>query len=287
MQQQPDLWLWLGDNIYGDTEDLAAFQQKYELQKQQPGYRQLLQTCPVTGIWDDHDYGHNNAGRDFRLKEQTKELFLNFLDVPDTAGIRNRPGIYQSFVFGSGREKVKVILLDVRTFREEPKDWLRLRILNKNATLLGEAQWEWLENELENSDAAIHIIASGSQVLPYQHHDEKWADYPLARKRLLRLLAQHQPARTILLTGDRHKSEISRFFPKNGAETIYEITSSGLTHNDRLRKEKNRYRVGKQIAVLNYGLLEINWDAQPLQVRFKIMGEQNKVLIEHLATFQR
>src|SRR6478736_4282637 len=60
VKQKPSLWIWGGDNVYADSGDTLNLKARYAKQKSDSGYQQLLQTCPITGTWDDHDYGVND-----------------------------------------------------------------------------------------------------------------------------------------------------------------------------------------------------------------------------------
>ena len=64
----PDVWIWGGDNIYCDTDDMAELQKCYEFKKAQPEYSSFIQNVPVTGTWDDHDYARNDGGEEFEPK---------------------------------------------------------------------------------------------------------------------------------------------------------------------------------------------------------------------------
>ncbi len=52
----PQLFVQLGDNIYGDSPDMSVLKAKYKLLNEQPGFKKLKQICPVVATWDDHDY---------------------------------------------------------------------------------------------------------------------------------------------------------------------------------------------------------------------------------------
>ncbi len=143
IQNQPDLWIWLGDIIYGDTENMETLKKKYDAQKSNIEYQKLVETCPVIGIWDDHDYGTNDGDKNYSKKEESKQLLLNFLDVSNKSPVRKREGAYQSFTFGKKDKKVKIILLDGRYFRDELKkdNSQKKRYLpNETGDVLGEAQ---------------------------------------------------------------------------------------------------------------------------------------------------
>ncbi len=276
---KPDLWIWLGDNIYADTGDDKVFRAKYNKQLSNKNYAKFVSQTPIVGIWDDHDYGVNNGGKEFAQKDIAKVAMLDFLQVPQDADVRKREGAYQAFTFGKNDTQVKIILLDSRYFRDEPIRENRKYIPNETGTILGEAQWKWLENELKNSTAQIHIIANGIQVLQEEHAYEKWANFPNERQRLLDLLIDYQVDTPILLSGDRHIAEFAQMEYKG--KSIVELTSSGLTHSyDALESEPNKHRVGKLITSLNYGCMMIDWSGDKPEVTIQIRGKGNKVLEE-------
>ena len=256
---RPQLWIWLGDNVYGDTEDMTVLAEKWRAQKEQPGYARLRTAARVLGTWDDHDYGVNNGDRLYPKRAESQALLLDFLDEPAASPRRMREGVYASETFGPPGRRVMVILLDVRYHREAP---------GAEATILGEAQWTWLEHALATSDAQVHLIASGTQILPAEHRYEKWADYPRDRARLLDLLRRLRPPGVVFLSGDRHIGEISR--RREDGLDLLEITSSGLTHFfKKFPGEPNRLRFGAPLAALHFGTLEIDWSAATLEVALR------------------
>lgn len=281
----PDLWIWLGDNIYGDTEDMEVMLNKYKLQRSHPEYQQFIAKCPVLGIWDDHDYGENDAGKNYAKKAESKKLMLDFLEVPVDAEVRKQVhGAHQSYTFGPQGKQVKVILLDARYFRDDlVKDNVANRRYkaNESGDILGEVQWQWLEKELRESTAQVHIIGSGIQVIPEDHGWEKWANFPKARKRLFDLMARTKPANPLLISGDRHIAELSKYQPQGLAYPIYELTASGLTHTWGIaRPEVNQHRVGEMIVKRNFGLLHINWDNVNPQLLVEVKGLDNKTFLK-------
>lgn len=276
---KPDLWIWLGDNIYGDTDNMHELREKYVLQKQNPEYQKLLKACPIIGIWDDHDYGRNDAGKGYPYKVESQKLMLEFLDEPKASNRWKRQGAYTSYVQGSGAKEIKVILLDGRYHRDTLTKTQNGYLPNLAGDLLGEEQWEWLEKELKESKAAVNIIGCGIQFIPEEHPHEKWANYPQARKRLFTLIEKTGAKGVILLSGDRHISEISKYSGPELKQPVYEVTASGLTHAaTKNTSEANQYRTGKLVNVLNFGLMEIDWSKSPLEVTLQIKGIDNKVL---------
>jgi alkaline phosphatase D len=277
LENEPDLWIWLGDNIYGDSEDMSVMKAKYDLQLSHPEYQSFLKACPVIGIWDDHDYGVNDGGKEFPKKQESQQLMFDFLGVPEDAPQRNREGAYSSYTFGTGGEKVKIILLDSRYFRDAPIKEKKGYIPNEKGTILGEAQWQWLEKELKESDAAVHIIGNGIQILPKDHRFEKWANFPNERRRLIQLISDLQVRNPVLLSGDRHIAEISREAMPDHPLDLYEITSSGLTHSyESAGDEINSLRVDALVSQKNFGVLYLDWSTQPVSIKVEIRGENNQ-----------
>lgn len=281
LENQPELWIWLGDNIYGDSEDMAVIEKKYKLQLSHPEYQAFIDQVPIIGIWDDHDYGVNDGDKNYPKKEETKTLMLDFLGVPKDAEVRNRPGAYQSFTYGPEDQQIKVILLDGRSFRDELTKETKLKnrryLPNEEGDMLGEAQWAWLAEELTDSKAKVHLIGCGIQFLPEQHGYEKWANFPKARQRLFNLIKEKQVERPILMSGDRHIAEVSAIQIPGYEQKVYELTASGLTHSYEKAKEENKHRVGPLIRYKNFGIIDIDWsEAQPA-VTLSIHGEKNQV----------
>ncbi|NJM25998.1 MAG: alkaline phosphatase family protein [Bacteroidia bacterium] len=107
LAMKPQLWIWGGDNIYGDTHDMEAMRKKYDLQKAAEGYWKLRRFCPIIGTWDDHDYGVNDGGKNFNKKKESKDLFMEFMDVSPRDPMRTHEGVYSSYTFGTGKKENK------------------------------------------------------------------------------------------------------------------------------------------------------------------------------------
>lgn len=284
-RQNPDLWIWLGDNIYADTENMAAMDSMYAVQRRNPGYRAFASTTPVIGTWDDHDYGANDAGRTYPKRDSSQHLFLDFMDVPDDHPRRMRRGVYSAHTYGPPGRRVKIILLDTRYHRDplQPDTTTEQRYRpNSTGDILGAAQWRWLEDQLRTSDAQVHLIGTSIQAVPQDHPWEKWANFPAARARLFRTLRQYNTPGVVLISGDRHIAELSRHDDAL-AYPLYEMTASGLTHSyDSFKGEPNRHRVGDPFTRLNYGLISIDWAADPAVLHLSVRDRDNTVQIEQV-----
>jgi alkaline phosphatase D len=279
LKNQPQLWIWLGDNIYGDTEDMQVLKGKYDKQLRQPGYQKLLQTVPVIGVWDDHDYGRNNANKTYKPKAQSAQLFWNFIGEPQESPRRKQRGVYSAHTYGPAGRQVKVLLLDVRYHQDSLQGHEPDYKPNLKGNLLGEAQWRWLERELKNSKAQFHLIGSGLQIIANEHGFERWDNFPKERERLFQLIAKTKAANVILVSGDRHFAELSKLSWPKVPYPIYDFTTSGLTHSWKggLVNEANSHRVGQMQDKLNFGVMRFAWQDSTAVVNFEIRGRNNEL----------
>lgn len=283
LKNQPDYWLWLGDIIYADTENMSKMKKLYDEQKSNSFYQQLLEKSRVYGIWDDHDYGENDGGKTYPKKVESQALLFDFLDYPESEFTKSE-GAYHSMNINKKGINVKVIFLDTRYFRDELRKDLTGKaryLINETGDILGETQWKWLEKELNESQANLNIICSSIQLIPEEQFFEKWANFPTARKRFFDLLNNTKPENIMLLSGDRHIAEVSKIELKNKENPVFEITSSGLTHayeNPKAKLEKNQYRVGELVNERNFGLLKIKKNQSNCSVEIKNMKNETLLL---------
>ena len=285
---RPDLFIFLGDNIYGDTTSASLLKQKYSKLAAQPGYQLLKSTCPILATWDDHDYGANDAGADYPMKKESQQIFLDFFGVPPDSPRRRQEGIYQAEIFGPPEKRVQIILLDTRYFRSALKkrpdaksnEGPYLANDNPEATLLGAAQWKWLEEQL-HQPARLRIIVSSIQLVAEDHGWEKWMNFPHERERFINLLKQTKAGGVIILSGDRHLAEISMMDAGLGYP-LFDVTSSGLTEADTAPRpfEVNRHRVATMNWGNHFGLITIDWHKADPVVGLQIRDEDGDIRIQ-------
>ena len=281
---EPDVWIWGGDNIYADSPDARVISQMYDAQKKVPGYRKLRKEIPVTGTWDDHDYGKNDGGVEWAAKVESQQAFLDFLEVPSTSIRREQQGIYTSHNITMPLGKIKIIILDTRYFRtaltaDETGSNRYVPNAYGDGTILGEVQWNWLESELNDTDANFNVIVSSIQFLSDKHGYETWGNFPHEVVRLKELIASSGAQGVFILSGDRHISEFSRTSTENIPYPLIDFTSSGLTHAYKdFTGEPNPYRLGEVVNTESFGLVRFNLTAK--KVRFQIVGDGGSVLGE-------
>lgn len=248
-QDQPDLWIWLGDNIYGDGLTMTQRQQRYLDLKNNSYYAAFRARIPMIGTWDDHDYASDNKDGSFPDKLQSKYQFMDFMGISGDAEVMKHSGVYQSYSYGPAGQRTKVILLDLRYNQDQSRT---------NKILLGDEQWRWFEQEVATADYDLLIIGSSLNVTSPSTGLglEGWNAFGTERQRLYRLLSG-VTCPTLILSGDRHQADISRVDPGNG-RSVYEFMSSGLTHSSGLSLP-SPYRLSKVIGDKNYGWVDIDW----------------------------
>jgi len=244
-------FIFLGDNVYGDTRYGSLRKMKSAYDKQKKVLPDFLNDISILSIWDDHDFGINDGGADYRFKRRAQELYLDFWEISKDDDRSNREGIYFSKNEIFFDKKFKFIFLDTRFFRSKLKGKKSNYIENiePDATILGNAQWAWLENELK-SDFDFLFVFSSIQIIAKDHRFEKWSNFPNERAKLFELLEQFND-KTILFSGDRHRAGIYR---KNG---IIEVTSSSMNKPGSSFNETDSYLIGKTYPQENYGVIEI------------------------------
>lgn len=289
-KHKPDVWIWGGDIIYGDTEDMQVMWAKYEKLKNQPDYQRFEKNTDILATWDDHDYGVNDGGAEFAQKEASQQLFLDFLDVSSTSPRRSRDGVYHSVDYPTeSGNSIKIILLDTRYFRteltksEDPDKRYRPNE-HSDGTILGEAQWQWLEDELRQSDAQFNIIVTSIQLLSGEHGWETWANMPNEVERLEGLLIDSGVKNAIVLSGDRHISDFSMKSIEGLAYPLIDFTSSGMTHSSTHNLgEPNSYRIGSLVNQKSFGLLKFNISNN--SVLMEMRGETNELQQNQLQNY--
>jgi alkaline phosphatase D len=245
-QQKPQLWIWGGDAVYGDwNKNSEELRQSFATQNSHPDYQAFKQQVPILGTWDDHDFAYDEANGHYEAKPESQKMFLDFMEEPQHSPRRKQAGIFTSYDFGPAGQRVKMILLDNRYFKD----------LEADAAILGKTQWEWLEKELKHSQADVHFIVSGLSVLsPLMPYTEQWADYPGEYEHMLQLLNTYKPKGLVFLSGDKHFSSI---WKRHGH---LEFMASGMTH---VAPRITWWYLSRRYPItffgINYGHVEIEW----------------------------
>jgi alkaline phosphatase D len=289
IDQKPDLFIYLGDNIYSDTYSLDTLKMNYDKFAAKPEFQRLKATTPILATWDDHDFGYNDTGRHYPLKAQSKEVFLSFFGIPDTT-LLEHPGIYYSKLYSDGGKKLQVIMLDMRTFRDKLLPYNGNRngqagynyqmdyspYTTSDSTMLGEDQWKWLEEQLR-IPADIRIVGSSTQFGITHNGYEAWANFPHEQKRMLDIIKATKASGVFFITGDVHYAEISRI-TREDLYPIYDVTASGITSTWDFATP-NDNRIDGPVMENHYGLITIDWKKEDPTITMEIHDVEKKVRI--------
>lgn len=284
--KKPDLFIYLGDNIYSDTYSMDTLKNNYDILAAKPEFQQLRNATRILATWDDHDYGWNDSGRHYPYKKESKQIFLDFFGVPDRSMLA-REGIYYSKMFHEGERKVQIIMLDMRTFRDKLQKYNGNRngdsrfnytmdyapYTTSDSTMLGEEQWRWLEEQLEQP-ADLRIIGSSTQFGITHNGYEAWANFPHEQKRMTDLIIKTKAEGVLFISGDVHYAEISRLSVE-GLYPIYDVTSSGITSTWEFATP-NDNRIDGPVMENHFGLLTIDWKKRDPAITMEIYDVAGK-----------
>lgn len=289
--EDPDLFLFIGDNVYGDVYSsdpswpdptMPKMREAYNVLESVPEFANFRAQTPLLTTWDDHDYGANDGGAYYPFKEMAEQIYLDAWDVPAFDERRKRDGIHMSKIVGPVGQRVQIIILDTRYFRTDlqatdernaPGKERYVPMEGAHGTMLGEAQWEWLEAELKKP-AELRLLVSSIQVHADGHGWEAWRTMPAERNKLYNLIDETDAQGVVILSGDRHSGSIYRRddivdYP------LYEVTASSLNvpasgfraRSGETRMEDGPHRLHPMQYEVNYGLIDVDWDAREAKLQ--------------------
>ncbi|MDX2108745.1 MAG: alkaline phosphatase D family protein [Verrucomicrobiota bacterium] len=302
-EQKPDLMLWLGDNIYYREPDFwsrTGMIHRWTTDRSLPEMQALLASTHHYSIWDDHDYGPNNAGWDYTMKAESLKVFNLFNGNP-SAGLPDVPGVFTFFNWGD----VNFYMLDNRWYRDT--DGTDPAIFGRRKQHLGKAQVDWLINALKWSQTqakssypiSFNVICTGSQVLSTNPYPENYTTYTDEWNYLFDRLRHEGIDGVVFLSGDVHMTELTKdvqqglgIVNKPGASglryglyTYYDLTVSPLTAGPHTGAAPNTKRVKEfaptadgSIRVRNFATLDFAGPLDDRKMTIKIFDYEGKLL---------
>ncbi|MCU0868112.1 MAG: alkaline phosphatase family protein, partial [Burkholderiales bacterium] len=279
--QQPDAMLWLGDNVYlrePEWNDAALAHARYRAYRTHPAAARLRAQVPQVAVWDDHDFGPNDADGTFANKAMTREMFRRHW--PDAG--RDAEAIGQTIASRLRIADVELFLLDDRWDRtpERAPD-------AAGKALLGAEQLAWLEAALAASTANVKVVAMGTQFFNRASRFESWSHYRDEQRALLAFLERHRTAGVVFLSGDRHFGELLRI-ERPGLYPLYECTASPLTAGvvsaatlDAAERDNPDLVAGTLVNQRHFGLLRVFGTAATRQLLFEARAGDGAPLWSH------
>ncbi len=295
-EEEADLFLMIGDNVYGDRDggsyannqpELDELRESFSDLAARPEFQAVRAAHPMMAVWDDHDYGANDGGRDFPFREFSERIHETFWGLTDE-DVGKWPGTYYARSFGPQGRRIQIIMLDTRSFRSllTPTDqWNapgKERYMpapeGSMQDMLGAAQWTWLENQLQQP-ADLRLIISSIQVLTTDGHGyEHWNNLPAERDRLMELIASTNARGVVFLSGDRHAAFMYRRedvldYP------VHELTASSLNLSFASETdEMDTNQINEGVAAENFGAVGIDWESR--EVTLEILSNEGEMLRE-------
>lgn len=262
---QPDMLLLLGDNVYIDDPMNEIYQRYLYYRRQcQSDFQRLTASTPVYSIWDDHDFGDNDCYGGPLVdvpawkRPVWKTFKQNWVNPAYGAG-DSAPGCWYEFSHGD----IQFFMLDGRYYRDpKPDD-------GSEPTMLGSVQKEWLKRTLSRSTAKVKVLCSP---VPWiGGNRDKWTGFKKERDELFTFIETNAIKGIILLSADRHRSDLLVLRRPRGRR-YFDFMSSKLTnhHTHRLATEKDGalYSYNEKCS---FGLVDFDTTQRKPTVRYRII----------------
>ncbi|HWK53846.1 MAG TPA: alkaline phosphatase D family protein [Hyphomicrobiales bacterium] len=255
---RPDLFLWLGDNIYGDSLLPDTLNHEYRHQRAVPAFQPLGRSVPQFSIWDDHDYGLNDHDASNPIKEDALRLFKRYWANP-SYGLDDVPGVFYKQAYGA----VDIFCLDCRYWRAPNK-----QPSTPTKTLLGQRQLAWLQQELKASTAVFKLLACGSGwSMARGEGGDSWASFRHERDALFDFIRDEGITGVVLTSGDTHMGELNVIpWSARGGYDFYDLVTSPLAQPPstdwEARQPEQRIR-RPHTTSNNFGWLRFEFEPEP------------------------
>lgn len=296
--QNPDLYIAGGDNIYGDffailPGTLDYMQRAYASMWNNKAVRNLYDNVETIATWDDHDFGMNDGVIDNSAKYYAKDLLFKYFKVPADDPRRFNPSgeIYRNYEYGDAEHRVQCIMLDLRWSHTPYKVSGPVgalsgydTIMDPNARMMSDEQWAWLEEQFRKP-AKFRIIMSSLQFSASYNGGEAWSVLPLEKQRMVDLIKSTRANGIVFLSGDVHFADLNVLRDAD-CYPLFDFSASGLTHyTSSPYASDNRIPGSKApFAGRNFGQIDINWDATPIELVGVLKDEKGNVKISQKLT---
>jgi len=274
---KPDLFFWLGDNIYSDSEYPDIIAGQYQQQRAISSLQKVSRSVPQLAIWDDHDYGRNNHDQTNPIREESLKVFKRYWANP-SYGLENTPGVFFSYSYGG----VDFFFLDGRYHRSSSEQ------KNQNTkTMLGREQKEWLKKELLKSTAPFKFLICGTGWANVGEDDtDSWSSFISERDDILDFIRDEKIGGVVLLSGDTHYGEVNALpWSQKGGYDFYNFVSSPLaqsTSNKYLDRTPEARLRRPYSGTTNFGVIDFDLTDEIPTLTFNLIGVHGGAVWESL-----
>lgn len=272
--------LWLGDNWYTREVDFYSdwgLWYRPHRDRSLPVLQPFLKAMPHLAVWDDHDYGPNDIGKNYILKETSRDVFKSYW-LNKSYGM-NGEGIYSMYTHAD----VDIFMLDNRWWRSDDKmqDSVNGQP-NPEKEMFGKQQITWLKNSLLYSTATFKLIVTAGQALNPLSTTDRWTRFPAEYNDFMAFLTRYNISGVVFLSGDRHHSAITRI-NRSGTYPLYDITTSPLTagtHGYSAGEKDSPYRIFGLVGRQNYSRITVSGPAGQRRLTVRFLGVKGELLGE-------
>ena len=188
------------------------------------------------------------------------------------------------FTDAGSTQTLQIILLDTRTFRDpltrgRLSTWKNDYIPNPDPalTMLGAAQWAWLEERLREP-ADFRIIGTSTQFAHQHNGYESWTNFPHEIYRMVNLIKETRAEGVVFISGDVHWGELSVLEIKGGYP-LHDLTASGINQSWG-SVEPNQNRHGDVFRQHHFGLIDIDWDRDDPTIKLQVRDIDGNARVE-------
>ena len=249
--QNPDFMIWGGDNLYLRETDWSTHKgiyDRYTHGRSLPELQELLGSVHHYAIWDDHDYGTNDADRGFWNKQMTLDAFKDFWVNPNY--MAQNAGTTGTFIWND----CQFFLMDNRWWKAPNEN------TEANKDYYGKQQLQWLMDNLTTSKATFKFIVTGGQVVNPAKVFENMANYEEENQGLFKAIENAKIPGVLFVSGDRHHTILHKK-ERSGTYPLYDLTVSPLTSGPSKPKDielGSSYVEGTLLAERNFATFEVS-----------------------------
>lgn len=277
--EKPQAVFMIGDNTYADLNIKTLlfkmtpeklWERHMETRNKLPIFR-WQKLVPVFATWDDHDYGVNGGDSTFKYKVQSAKIFHQFFPMNlSSASLLQGPGIARALKWGEHQ----FFFLDNRSFRSPSTS-------SAQKVHFGKQQTQWIMKNMDSNK--LNWLLSGDQFFgAYHPFDSFQGQYNKAFVRFIsRLKKTRSPV--LLVSGDRHMSEIMKLPVSYFGYQTYELTSSPIhstVYPGSSQKHNNPYQIATVDGQWNFMMLDLQTDKDHYVIDVKAEGQGQKVFFE-------
>ncbi|MEM9561298.1 MAG: alkaline phosphatase D family protein [Actinomycetota bacterium] len=282
---EPTLFGVIGDFHYADvdTDDVARFHDALDRVLRSPAQSALYRSTSVAYVWDDHDYGTDNADRTAPSRPAAMAAYRQYVPSYELAGPTT--SIHQAFTIG----RVRFVMTDARSERDPsglPDD--------ADKSMLGPDQKAWLKAELVRA-SSTHALVVWIQPVPWtgvaEVGGDSWGGYSTERRELADFLVDEGITNLVMVSGDAHMVAIDDGTNTNLSDRGRLDTPTGgfpLLHVAALDQVGSRkggpYSHGEFPGGARFGTVEVIDDGSTIDVVLAGRDWRGTPFVEHRVT---